>query len=335
MTRERDTARILWLSTALLAVLTSGCCYLPMSAKPRAAQPLPESLAATYSYVKGEKPQFKRQGVTAKSRYSIHRIELSATNAPLPANRNIVFDYYEPGRSGKHPVILVLPIFGGVKYPLENHFASYFARHGLAAVIVHREKFSKDSVSAERIDEALKQTVLDNKRVIDWMETQDDLDTTRLGVFGASMGAIKGALLTPLDSRVRTAVLGLAGGDLPYIVTYSTEKGLSRHRAAYLLEHPMSLQELQEKLRKGITCDPNTFAPYLDPRKVFLVLAAFDTVVPVKKGLELRKRMGNPETIVVPAGHYTAALFLPYIKGQTIRFFRKKFSESAFLSPPR
>jgi hypothetical protein len=335
MTYQRYEARVAWVGTALLLVFASGCCYLPVGSKPRAAQPLPASLAAAYAHEHEEQPSFERQELKGESKYSIHRIQLFATGRSQN-NRNIVFDYYAPARAGKHPLILVLPIFGGKSYPLERHFASYFARRGLAAVIVHREKWRSDSVTAEEINTMLEQTVLDNKRVLDWVETQEELDSTRIGVFGASMGAIKGALLTPLENRVRAAVLGLVGGDLPYIVSYSTEKGIARQRKAYLQEHSMPVKELQEELCARITCDPNTLAPYIDPKSVLLILAACDTVVPVKKGLELRRKMGNPETIVIPTGHYTAVIYLPYIQSQAIRFFRQKFAqENRVASAPR
>jgi hypothetical protein len=76
-----------------------------------------------------------------------------------------------------------------------------------------------------------------------------------------------------------------------------------------------------------ITRDPLTYAPYVDPSKVMLVLARFDTVVPTQKGLLLKQKMGNPETIMIPSGHYTAALSIPYIKGQSFEFFEKRFAQ--------
>jgi len=89
----------------------------------------------------------------------------------------------------------------------------------------------------------------------------------------------------------------------------------------------ITAHELEERLRKMVTFDPATVAPSVDPRKVFLVLAACDTSVPVTKGWELRRLMGKPETLIVPAGHYSALLFIPCIRAQTLRFFREQFAE--------
>ena len=72
-----------------------------------------------------------------------------------------------------------------------------------------------------------------------------------------------------------------------------------------------------------------TYANYVDPKKVLLVLGRYDDVVPYEKGVELKEKMGNPETILLPAGHYTAVLSIPYIKSQSFEFFEKRFAESS------
>ena len=181
----------------------------------------------------------------------------------------------------------------------------------------------------DALDRMLKESVRDNMRAIDWIETRPELDAENIGIFGISMGAIKGALLAPLEPRVRAAILGLVGGDLPYILTYTTESGLAKRREAILRDEHLTLPELHEKLRQCISCDPNAFAAFVDPEKVLLVLGAFDSVVPSKKGLELRKKMGKPETIVVPTGHYTSILFLPYIQHQSYKFFQRKLGQAS------
>ena len=281
-------------------------------------------MSAQFDYAKPKGFRCHEIDLGLQQKYFLKKIELAGLS-PDRTNRTLVFDYFVPQTNGKHPVLLILPMLGG-SYTLEKYFACYFAKRGFACVIVHREQPPKDS-GLDVLDVLLKQSVLDNRQALDWIETRPELNAQRIGVFGISMGAIKGALLTPLDPRVRAATLGLVGGDIPYILTYTTEHGISRRREAILRDQDLTLLQLHEKLSQGIHCDPKAVAAFVDPKKVLLILGAFDTVVPIKKGLELRKQMGKPETILVPTGHYSAILFLPYIQRQCWKFFEKKLAD--------
>lgn len=107
-----------------------------------------------------------------------------------------------------------------------------------------------------------------------------ELDTNRIALFGISMGGIRGVLLTAVDSRIKAATIGLAAGDLPYVLTHSKDRGTIRRREAFMRQHNLTPAEMESELRQAITCDPKTFAAHIDPRKVLLVLARFDRVVP-------------------------------------------------------
>jgi hypothetical protein len=129
----------------------------------------------------------------------------------------------------------------GGGYALERHFANYFASRGYASVIVRRDPRTK-TAAVEQLNQLFKDMVVDHKRVIDWLETQDDLDCSRLGIFGVSMGGIKGALLLPLEGRIQAAAIGLCGGDLPYILTRTTEPGLTKRREQEMRERNITLK---------------------------------------------------------------------------------------------
>ncbi len=304
----------------ICALGATGCCHYGRGVK-QASRPLPAALAEPFAYPKRTNFLCSEKEIAARSEFTVRRVELRAAGSGASSNSLIVLDVYAPNGPGKSPVLLVLPVMGG-GYDLEEIFARYFARHGLAAIIVHRERI-KDADGIAAIDPMLRQTVLDNKRVIDWIETRAEFDATRLGVFGASMGGIKGALLTVLDERVRAAVIGLAGGDLPYILRHTTEPGVSRQRERMLQREQLTPVELEARLKQSITCDPNVFAPYVDANKVLMFVAVCDTVVSNRKGRELREKMGRPEIILLPTGHFTAALCIPYIERQSLKFFRR------------
>jgi hypothetical protein len=316
----------LWLPICLGAVLATGCTHSSLRTKPVSLRSLPPEIAAEYACPKGQDFDCTIEETDQTSKYVLKRVHLKPRADGTNTDRRIVLDYYDLRGTEKTPVVMVLPMSGG-GYSIERHFASYFANRGYAAVIVHRDKIPKEQQMIEILNPMIHRMVLDHKQVIDWLETLPDVDATRTGIFGISMGGIKGAMLAPLESRIRAAIIGLAGGDLPHILVHSSEPGITRRREEFLKARGLTPEQAEEALRKMITRDPLVYAPYVDPAKVLLVLARYDTVVPIAKGLELKEKMGNPETIMIPAGHYTAVLSIPYIKSQSFEFFEKRFAE--------
>jgi hypothetical protein len=296
--------------------------------------PLPESAATDLNHSRSNLAVQFQWMDDPSGIYQRADVKLTVPVSATRTNKTLVLEYYAPKKPSATPVpvIMILPVSAGEHYPLERHFARYFTRRGYAAVIVHRES-ERDPQTGEAVNHLLKQSVFDNMCVIDWLQTRAELDANRIGVLGTSMGAIKGALLAPMDSRVKASVLGLVGGDVPYILTYSQEGGLRgggivSHRNAYLLKHHVRLEEFKRRLEETVTYDPLFVAPSVDPRKVLLFLGALDTIVPFKKGLELRRAMGKPETVVMFSGHYTTAFYLLYIRSAAFDFFQKRFASS-------
>ena len=315
--------------TFLIMLLGSGCIRLGSSS--RLPQPLSESVATELGHPRPSMPVQLQWKDGASAVYQLADVKLTVPVGGRRTNKTLDLEYYAPKKplATPVPVIMVLPVSAGEHYPLERHFARYFTRRGYAAVIVHREK-ERDPQTGEAVNNLLKQSVFDNMCVIDWLQTRAELDANRIGVLGTSMGAIKGALLAPVDPRVKASVLGLVGGDVPYILTYSQEGGLRgggivSHRNAYLLKHHVRLEEFKRRLEETVRYDPLFFAPSVDPAKVLLFLGALDTIVPFKKGLELRRAMGKPETVVMFSGHYTTGFYLLYIRAAAFEFFQTRF----------
>ena len=314
-----------------LVPLCSGCLHYRLNSSARPPRALPESLAVGRAHSLSNAPAELNWLEEASPTYRLAQVKLLAPVAAATTNKTLELEYYVPRTTsgGPVPAIIILPVSAGEHYPLERHFARYFTRRGYAAVIVHRES-ERDPQTGEQVNELLEQSIFDNRFVIDWLERLPELDANRIGVLGTSMGAIKGALLAPVDSRVKASVLGLVGGDVPYILTYSQEGGLRGggivgHRNAYLMKHHVRLEEFKKRLEETVTYDPLLFAPAVDPVKVLLFLGALDTIVPFKKGLELRRAMGKPETVIMFSGHYTTAFYLLYIRSAAFDFFQSRF----------
>src|SRR4030095_16714972 len=193
---SRPTGMPLLFAICAMAVLLSGCCGHFRCARNHKIAPVPSEVAKEFSRPSVREADVRETRVHTNEYHLETQFELIAvTNGPS-SSRALVLDCFLPTRTTNPPVILILPMLGG-KYPLERFFAKYFARHGLASVIVHREDTDGTPETADAVNTLFHQTVLDNKRAIDWLQTRHEVDASRLGVFGVSMGAIKGALLTP------------------------------------------------------------------------------------------------------------------------------------------
>ena len=236
--------------------------------------------------------------------------------------RGVTVECYLPRTGERSPVVLILPILEDETYLVERNLARYFAKHGFAALIIERQK--GDLTNGIQVNQMLKQALNEAKLVIDWIERDSDFDKDCIAVLGISLGGIYGTILATVDWRIKAAALVLVGGDLPSIIAHSRERGIAMRRKNYLEERQMTLAEFERELQNSIVFDPLAFAPNTDREKILLVLARFDTVMPYANGLILRTAMKHPETITLWSGHYTAILYLPYIRRAILKFLRRK-----------
>ena len=311
---------------AAVAIFGSGCISYPLDKPVRAAAPLPSSFEA---------PPKQRTAPTLaeeKEREKHRSYDVKTINLKVNENRTMGAEYFLPKQRKNHPkmpAIVILPIMGGKTYPVEEIFASTFARHGYACIIPHRPNIKDEIKNLEDIDPLLQHSSYDVSRAIDWLETQPNIDASRIGLFGISLGAIRGTIVMAMDKRIRAGVLGLGGGDLPYILTHSNEKRLMAARDKILARNNIDVKEAEARLRESITYDPLALAPSVDPERVLMVIAAADKVIPPSKSWELRRKLGNPEAIELWSGHYTSVIHIPYLRQACARFFKKKFAEPA------
>ena len=62
------------------------------------------------------------------------------------------------------------------------------------------------------------------KRGLRWLREQPQVDASRIGIMGISLGAMLSALMIELEPDIRAAVLFLGGGNLAGIFQTSKEK---------------------------------------------------------------------------------------------------------------
>ena len=236
----------------------------------------------------------------------------------------ITFEYYEQIDRDKAPVVLVLPILNGQKHVVRP-FATYFADNGYNAVIVdtvQRKTLLEDML---RPEEAIRRTTIRHRRVLDWIDTMPNIDRDKIAVFGASLGGFNALFMSAADERVSASALALVAGDLPFVLTNSSEGKIIDAADGAMEMLKTDSEGLRRYLEKHIRSDPLSLARHIDPERVLLVLAKFDDAVHYEKQLELQEAMGNPESITLPTGHVTTAAYLFYLSSRVLEFFDRKF----------
>ena len=314
--------------SALLAaalLLAAGCASAPRrTAAGRAPVPLPPELAAYYDYP-DHAPQASQERVRAARGVTefLVRFPLSVPSGFEPTEPVVELEWFESDAPGRRPAILFNPILGG-DYPLERGLCRFLARQGFHVALARRKtlKISPEH-GVDRIELLLRQGVLRMRQVVDWMAAQERVDPSRLGSFGISMGGMAGVLAAAVEPRLKAHVVALAGGGIADILATSPDPLLARPRARYLRARSMSLAELDAALRAAIVTDPIRLAPYVDPSELFMLIAAFDRTIGRDNALRLWRALDRPPAVLLFSGHYTAYLYLPYVKRASLRYFRR------------
>jgi len=219
----KNIAFVLRKGAALAVLALTGCIHLPeMGSRP--LRPLPETLASAVSSPSTacviSEHTLSEDGVRKI-------VEVSLESPSSGTNKVLTLDCYIPRGAANLPAIIILPISAGNRYQLERgHIAPYFADRAVV-ILMHRED-NFNATSKAQIDTMLRQSVIDEKVVLNWIATRPECDPKRIGVIGTSMGAIKGSLLVAADDRIKAAVLILTGENLPYILAH-TKDGRLRH----------------------------------------------------------------------------------------------------------
>lgn len=264
--------------------------------------------------------------VKEKKSYRLFEVSINSDLEAYDDDSRISFDFYKPSNYAPSPVVLLLPILNGTKH-LMRPFAWKFVNNGYAVLIVDTLQGSTLLEDLEHPEEAIRLTIQRHRRVIDWVETRPDLDLSRLGVFGASLGGFNALFLAAMDERVRVVSPALIGGSLPYVLVTSNERRIVEATDKLKASSSMNDQQLMEFLTENIQTDTLAIAPHVNADRVLMVLTKYDKTVPYDSQLRLRDAMGHPQAITLPTGHITAAAYLFYLRSRVLKFFDRKLSE--------
>ena len=146
------------------------------------------------------------------------------------------------------------------------------------------------------------QTVFDLRRSVDFLETRNEIDASRISFYGISLGGIIGTIFSGVDPRVKAPVIALAGGNLNLM---------------------FGLDAFNEETREFFSIiDPINYVEEIAPRPLLMINAENDEVIAPVTSKLLFKKARDPKNIIwYPSRHRDLPVDKAYADG--ISWFQK------------
>jgi len=208
----------------------------------------------------------------------------------LSANGQTVPGFLNIPRSGKPPYPAIIYLHGLGDSKSSDYIelgTAIFTAGGFAVLTIdiqyhgeRRREWARFDLKGERrytTRDAIVQTVIDLRRGIDFLESEEAIDSGRIGFLGISLGGIIGSIFAGLDERVKAPILTLAGGGLRWSFGFGSLSG-----------------EMRDYLN---VIEPLNFIAKVSPRPLLMINATKDEVIPRISAEMLYRRAGRPKEI--------------------------------------
>ena len=236
----------------------------------------------------------------------------SPVASPYPENNTVHAEYYRPKGKGPYPAVVVLDILDG-KQIVSRGEAVWLAQHDVAALVVYMAYYGPRRPAGARVRmltpdvdrsvAAVTQTVLDCRRAAAWLAGRPEIDPDQLGVVGTSLGSFVGGLAAAAEPRFKNVCLLLGGGGL--VDAFYDHPKLAGLGAVIRI-----VVGSKDRLKKLIDpIDPLTYAEQLKGKRLLLIGASRDDVVPPVALERLWEATGRPKILWFDATHVGAALY--------------------------
>ena len=155
------------------------------------------------------------------------------------------------------------------------------------------------------------------RRVVDWAFITGELDHTRIGVAGISLGGMTSAIAMAVDKRIRYGIFTMTGGNLEEL-SWGGSGGANpaghtctreECHAVYSQYSEYRRKVLEKGLENAIPAkecfliDPLTFADRLQGRAILMINSRDDEVVSEKSTRALWEASGKPRLVWLSGTH--------------------------------
>jgi dienelactone hydrolase len=256
----------------------------------------------------------------------------SAAPSGIAVNDRVLFRYHPAARpfGERSPAVVLLHPLGvsGDDRRIDK-FARALSRRGIGVAALtlpyHGQRQppndapnrhfvgNPNNEDAARVAQAFSQSASDVETVVTWLTQQPEVDANRIGGAGVSLGAFVMHLAMGRDARIRAGVAALGAGNIAEIFLHTHSRG-----DAETLRHIETLRAVE----------PLTYADRNRPRRVLMIQAARDSVVPPRYAEQLWQALGRPPIQWADVNHIGLLLTLDSVIQTTIAYLETAWSET-------
>lgn len=295
--------RRLFIAFLILAITAASALNSPARAiaaeQPKTAQSPSETqkqLLKTFDYNPALPLNATIEPIRKTPGYEEFRLSYDSVN-----NERIPASLFLPAKkTAPWPCVIVMHGYGGDK-TMGALFAMAMAPRGYAIISIDaqyhgdRKKQGKDILSTDVQSNAaaMAQTIIDLRRAVDYLRTRKDIDASRVGYVGASMGSFLGAVFMGVDTRVKTAVLIVGGANWEEMIKTSKVPPFDALRDMYKTKN-LPYSDYGQKMS---AVDPLNFASLISPRELLMLNCSNDKYVPKPTAEQLFNAASEPKQI--------------------------------------
>lgn len=243
-----------------------------------------------YEYDRGLPLEDSVQLISDSTGYQIYAVAYTSVH-----NKRVTGLLSVPSNPKPQPVVILLHGLGDrktVDYIEAGH--DHYIRDGYAVLRIdidnHGDRkehdYDFDLTDGYRYwtRDLVTQTVFDLRRGIDFLETRTDVDASRIGYYGISLGGVIGTIFCGVDERVKAPVIALAGGNLSLM---------------------FGLDAFSEDTKDFFSIiDPINFVEKISPRPLLMINSENDEVIAPITSKLLFKKADEPKKIIwYPSKH--------------------------------
>ncbi len=258
----------------------------------------------------------------------------SLIHTPYAVNNTVTAYVFVPPGPGPHPAMVVLHEFNPSSLKSGFLLGRAVARANVIALLVV-EPYSLNRTPAERnrnnahilsgnvpdMVGALSQIVFDARRGLDYLAKRPDVDVTRMGIAGISLGGIMSAVVAGVDPRVKVVLTLVGGADFPKDIWDGV---LTRPIRRQILQSGYTYQSYSAAMAP---IDSSTWLPqrHFNPEDVLMINGHYDTVILPDEAKLLARNFGGTRIVWLNSGHYGAQFSAGPASDLGVKFLRARF----------